>query len=233
GLTLTLADAAGAVVEPEGPLAWAIATTGDYLLEVAPAEGQMTFSLDITVTETERAVGDWVLATDGLIYKETELALGSNAGTVITKVFGFLGHGVRGNLDEFDTDWYTVTDPGDMGLRGIFIEGFALLFYGPDPNNLDRPETFARWRFVGPTVDANGQPRPDNYATTAAGITVGDTLADLKSAYGSEVTPGSNDDEHWYRLVYSTGDICFYFEGDNAPTDASPISEISSECRFG
>ena len=185
------------------------------------------------MTVGEREVGDWILATDGLIYKGTKLALGSDAQTVIDKVFHYLGHGVRGAYDEFDTDWYAITDPADMGLRGIFVEGFALLFFGPDPNNLDRPETFQRFRFVGPGLDADGEPRPENYATTAEGITVGDTLADLKAAYGSEVTAGSNDDEYWYRLVYSTGDSCFYFDTENEPTDYALITEIASECRTG
>jgi len=118
-----------------------------------------------------------------------------------------------------------------MGLRGISIEGFAFLFFGPDPNNPDRPETFVRHRFVGPTVDAAGNPRPDNYATTAEGITVGDTLADLKAAYGSQVTSGSNSDEFYYRLTDSGGELCFYFDTPDEPTDYSPISEIASECR--
>jgi hypothetical protein len=178
----------------------------------------------------DREVGDWILATDGVIYRGTKLALGSNAQTVIDSIFDFLGHGVRGAYDEFDTGWYTITDPHDMGLRGIFIEGFAFLFFGPDPNNPDRPETFVRHRFVGPSDDAEGNPRPADYATTAEGITVGNTLADLTDAYGSVVSPGSNSEEHYYRLAYSTGDLCFYF-GEEAPTEASPIIEIASECR--
>ena len=231
GITVAVIDTDGAEVAPQGEATWEIDTTQGYVIVIDSPTGPVTFALSVEVAETERETGDWILATDGLIYKGTKLALGSPAQTVIDKVLGFLGHGVRGAYDEFDTGWYTITDPVDNGLRGIFIEGFALLFYGPDPNNPDRPETFVRHRFVGPGRNAAGEPRPDNYATTAEGITVGDTLADLKAAYGSAVTAGSNDEEHWYRLVYSTGDLCFYFDTDDAPTDYSPISEIASECR--
>jgi hypothetical protein len=231
GITVAVIDTDGAEVAPQGEATWEIDTTQGYVIVIDSPTGPVTFALSVEVAETERETGDWILATDGLIYKGTKLALGSPAQTVIDKVLGFLGHGVRGAYDEFDTGWYTITDPVDNGLRGIFIEGFALLFYGPDPNNPDRPETFVRHRFVGPGRNAAGEPRPDNYATTAEGITVGDTLADLKAAYGSAVTAGSNDEEHWYRLVYSTGDLCFYFDTDDAPTDYSLISEIASECR--
>jgi peptidoglycan hydrolase-like protein with peptidoglycan-binding domain len=235
GLSFTLTGADGQEVEPQGQAKWAVEATQDYLLEVAAGDDaeSATFTLTVAVTETEREVGDWVLATDGVIYKGTKLALGADADGVIDKVFDYLDHGVRGNLDEFDTDWYTITDPSDMGLRGIFIEGFAFLFYGPDPNNPDRPETFTRWRFVGSTVDADGNPRPDHYATTAYGITVGDTLADLKAVYGGDVRSGSNDEEFYYRYVDSYGDMCFYFDTENAPADADEITEMSSECRTG
>ena len=182
----------------------------------------------------EREVGDWILATDGLIYKGTKLALGSDAQTVIDKVFQYLGHGVRGAYDEFDTDWYTITDPADMGLRGIFVEGFALLFFGPDPNNLDRPETFHRFRFVGPGLDANGDPRPDNYATTAEGITVGDNLADLKAAYGSD---GDRRQQRRRVLVppglFDRGPLLLLRHGGRTDRLTTPITEISSECRTG
>ncbi|MBM3696697.1 MAG: peptidoglycan-binding protein, partial [Actinobacteria bacterium] len=233
GLDLRLLGADGAEVPSQEPSRWEVDATQDYLLEVASPEEAVTFILVVEVAVATRPVGDWVLATDGLIYKGTKLALGSDAATVIGKVFDYLGHGVRGNLDEFDTDWYTITEPGDMGLRGIRIEGFALLFFGPDPNNPDRPETFRRHRFLGPTVDAAGNPRPRHYATTAEGITVGDTLADLKAVYGTRVTPGSNRDEHFYRLRGSPGVLCFYFDTDEAPADYSPITEIASECRSG
>ena len=231
GLTVTVTGADGSEVESQGQSTWAIDTTQDYLIEVASPSGPVTFSLTVEVTTGVRETGDWILATDGVTYRGTELALGSDAQTVIDQVFEFLGHGVRGAYDEFDTDWYTITDPSDMGLRGIFVEGFAFLFFGPDPNNPDRPETFVRHRFLGPTVDAAGNPRPANYATTAEGITVGDTLADLQAAYGSQVTSGSNSDEFYYRLADSGGELCFYFDTPDEPTDYSPISEIASECR--
>ena len=233
GLEVNVTGADGNEVAPQDPTTWVIDTTQDYAIEIGSPVEPVTFAVTVELTVGERVVGDWILATDGLIYKGAKLALGSDAQTVIDKVFHNLGHGVRGAYDEFDTGWYAVTDPADMGLRGIFVEGFALLFFGPDPNNLDRAETFQRFRFVGPGLDADGDPRPENYATTAEGITVGDTLADLKAAYAGEVTAGSNDAEYWYRLVYSTGDLCFYFDTENEPTDSALITEISSECRTG
>lgn len=233
GLTVTVVGADGTEVAPRDDSTWRIETTQDYTIEVDSPTGPATFAITVEVATGVPETGDWILATDGLSYRGTKLALGSDAQTVIDGVFEFLGHGVRGAYDEFDTGWYAVAEPGDMGLRGIFIEGFALLFFGPDPNNPDRPETFVRHRFVGPTVDASGNPRPDDYATTAEGITVGDTLADLKAAYGSRVAAGSNPEEHYYRLADARGVLCFYFEGEDAPTDYSPIVEIASECRTG
>lgn len=230
-VVVTVTGADGSEAALQDPSTWVIETTQDYLIQVASPSMPTTFTLTVEVTTGVRETGDWILATDGVTYRGTELALGSDAQTVIDQVFDFLGHGVRGAYDEFDTDWYTITDPSDMGLRGIFIEGFAFLFFGPDPNNPDRPETFVRHRFVGPTVDAAGNPRPDNYATTAEGITVGDTLADLRAAYGSRVTSGSNSEESYYRLTDSGGELCFYFDTPDEPTDYSPISEIASECR--
>jgi len=112
----------------------------------------------------------------------------------------------------------------------VFIEGLAFLFYGPDPNNPDRPETLARIRFEGPSDDAAGNPRPEDYVTTSEGITVGNTLAQLKAAYGSSVKSGSNDDEHYYRFSDSRGDLCFYF-GGSEPGNNTQIVEIATECR--
>lgn len=232
GLTAVLTGADGSEVLLRGTTPWEIETTQDYVLQVETGAQPVTFTMQVEVADVERQLGDWILATDGVIYRGTKLALGSDAQTVIDSVFDYLGHGVRGAYDEFDTGWYATTEPSEMGLRGIFIEGFAFLFFGPDPNNPDRPETFVRHRFVGPSDDAEGNPRPANYATTAEGITVGDTLADLRAAYGSQVTPGSNSEEHYYRLSYSTGVLCFYF-GSDEPADLSPILEIASECRSG
>jgi peptidoglycan hydrolase-like protein with peptidoglycan-binding domain len=229
GAAVTVTGADGSELSAPGPPPWPIETTQDYLIEVSAAE-PVTFTIVVEVATGERTTGDWILATDGVSYRGTRLALGDDAQTMIDQVFDFLGHGVRGAYDEFDTDWYTITDPGDMGLRGIFIEGFAFLFFGPDPNNPDRSETFVRHRFLGPTADAAGNPRPEDYATTAEGITVGDTLADLQAAYGTRVTHGSNDEEHYYRFTDAGGELCFYFGADE-PTDYSPITEIASECR--
>ena len=232
GVGVTLTDADGAVVEPrEGTTTWDIVTAQEYLMQVSSTDGPMTFALAVAVTETEREKGDWILRTDGIAYKETFLPLGTDAETVIAKVFGWLGHGVRSGYGEFDTGWYAITDPHDMGLRGIYIEGFAFLFHGPDPNNPGRPETFQRHRFEGPSADASGTPRPANYATTMEGITVGHTLADLKDAYGTRVRYGHNSEEHYYRFADSGGELCFYFDTDDEPTDFDLIVEIASECR--
>lgn len=233
GLNITVIGADGVEVVPQDDSSWRIDTTQDYSIEVAAPVDPTMFALDIEVATGVPETGDWILATDGLSYRGTSLTLGSDAQTVIDQVFEFLGHGVRGAYDEFDTGWYTITDPGDMGLRGVFVEGFALLFFGPDPNNPDRPETFVRHRFLGPTLDAEGNPRGDDYATTAEGITVGDTLADLQAAYGSRVTAGSNSEEHYYRLADSHGVLCFYFGTEDAPGEYSAITEIASECRTG
>jgi hypothetical protein len=233
GLEVTLTGVNGLEVEPSDESIWDIEETQDYLIEVTAPSDPVTFTLAVTVTAGSQEAGDWILATDGLSYRGTKLTLGDDAETVIDQVFDFLDHGVRGAYDEFDTGWYTITDPQPLGLRGIYIEGFAFLFYGPDPSDPDRPETFARWRFEGPTRDANGNARPEDYATTAEGITVGDTLADLKAAYGSQVVLGSNSEEYYYRLADAGGDMCFYFATNDEPTDYSQISEMSSECRTG
>ncbi len=231
GLVVTVHWADGSEVSLQGESPWEIDTTRDYLIEVSSPSGPVTFELAVNVTAGTQETGDWILATDGVIYRGTKLTLGDDAQTVIDQIIDFLGHDVRGAYDEFDTGWYLITDPQPLGLRGIYIEGFAFLFFGPDPSDPDHPETFARWRFEGPTRDANGNARPDDYATTAEGITVGDTVADLKAAYGAQVTLGSNSDEFYYRLTDSGGELCFYFIGSSEPTDFSLISEIASECR--
>jgi peptidoglycan hydrolase-like protein with peptidoglycan-binding domain len=220
----------GEELPPEDGATWEIGATQDYVLEVRAEEQATTFTLTVEIAEAVQETGDWILATDGITYKGTELGIGDDAQTVIDRVIDFLGHGVRGPYDEFDTGWYAITDPADMGLRGLFIEGLAFLFFGPDPTNLDRPETLQRVRFEGPSDDAAGNPRPDNYVTTAEGITVGDTLADLKAAYGSSVAAGSNADEHYYRYAAGGGELCFYF-GSDAPDDFDPIVEMATECR--
>lgn len=233
GLTVTVTGADGSGITMQGDSTWEIDTTQEYLIEVDSPADPVTFALAIDVAAAVHETGDWILATDGVTYQGTKLSLGDDAQTVIDQVFDFLGHGVRGAYAEFDTGWYPITEPLDMGLRGVFIEGFAFLFFGPDPNNPDRPETFQRHRFVGPSDDGEGNARPDHYATTAEGITVGDTLADLKAAYGGQVASGSNTDEFYYRLTDSGGELCFYFDTPDEPTDYSPITEIASECRTG
>ena len=121
--------------------------------------------------------------------------------------------------------------PGQLGVRGIFIEGIAFLFLGPNAGYPGRPETFERVRYVGPSFDANGGPRPAGWLQTLSGISVGNTLAELRTTYGGGVQPGSNANEHYYRYGAEDGsEVCFYF-GDDAPTDSDKITEISTECR--
>jgi len=236
GHLVTVRGADGVELAVQGQGTWNIETTQDYSVEVNSPSGPVRFALAVNVTAGVQETGDWILAGDSITYRGTKLALGDDAQTVIDKVIDFLGHGIRGSYLEFDTDWYTISDPQDLGLRGVFIEGFALLFFGPNPsvgpNPSDpvRPETFERWRFEGPSDDAAGDPRPDDYATTAEGITVGDTLADLTATYGSAATAGSNSTEHYYRMNDAGGELCFYF-GASAPTGFDVITEIASECR--
>lgn len=232
-LVLTLTDPEGFEVPTGTPRVWTVEDGGEYRLEVAALDSPTNFSLGIEVISPEPEVGDWVLATDGITYGEAELAIGDNAQSVIDQVFDFLGHGVRGAYDEFDTGWYTITDPGSLGLRGVFIEGLAFLFFGPHPEDPDRSETLVRIRYEGPGHDADGEPRPEGYVTTAEGITVGDTLAELTAAYGDGVSAGSNSEEFYYRLADSGGELCFYFDTEDEPSNSSTISEIATECRTG
>ncbi len=229
GVVLALAGADGSEVPQSDDGTWEVESSQDYLLTVISGEAPVTFTLTVILAAAAGG-GGWILATDGISYGDTKLSLGDDAETVIDKILDFLGHGVRGSYAEFDTGWYAVTDPGDMGLRGVFIEGLAFLFYGPDPNNPGRPETLERIRFEGPSDDASGEPRPTNYVTTAEGVTVGHNLAHLESAYGDRVKPGSNSEEHYWRFADSGGELCFYF-GASAPTDGSLIIEIATQCR--
>lgn len=232
GLTIALLASDGTVVEPQPDTAtWLIDTAGDFAIQVAADPDPLTFQLDLEISAGTAGAADWILATNGVTYRGTKLSLGDDAETVIEKVTDFLGHDVRSAYGEFDTGWTTVTQPGNMGLRGISIGGFAFLFYGPDPANPDRPETLARIRFEGAHPDARGAARPDNYVTTAEGVTVGDTVADLRAAYGGRVILGNNADEHYYRYSDSGGELCFYFTTPTAPSDFSPIGEIATECR--
>lgn len=203
-----------------------VPASGDYTIEVG-AEGEPgMFTLEVGVASGEGA-GDWIITTDGVSYKGTQFPLGTAAGPMITKIFEALGHGVRTDFDEFDTGW---DDPAQPGFRGILIEGMAFLFFGPTPADPGIPETFGRFRYVGPSFDKDGNPRPAGYVQTLSGITVGNTLADLKETYGSNVKPGSDTVGHYYRYASSGKEVCFYF-GKTAPTDATQIVEISTQCR--
>lgn len=230
GATAALRTDSGIVVPPNDDGTWTIEATADHVIEVSSDLDPVTFSISITVEEGVVALGQWILRTDGITYDDTDLDIGDDADTVIDHIFDFLGHGVRDAYEEFDTGWYEIEDPQSLGLRGILIENLAFLFFGPHSGEPDRPETLDRIRYEGPSEDAEGNPRPDDYVTTAEGITVGDTLADLQSAYGSNVDAGSNSEEHYYRYTDSGGELCFYF-GSDEPDESDQIIEIATECR--
>ncbi|MEK7252745.1 MAG: peptidoglycan-binding domain-containing protein, partial [Actinomycetota bacterium] len=227
GVLVALKDGEGTALTPAEDGSFPITETGDYTIEVSTGSGSTMFSLEVAVAGLAE-VGDWIITTDGIAYKDTEFPLGTAAGPMITKIFEFLGHNVRGSFDEFDTGW---DDPGQEGFRGIFIEGLAFLFYGPTPSSPGIPETFGRVRYVGPSFDANENPRPAGWVQTLSGITVGNTLAELQETYGSNVSPGSDTVGHYYRFGAANGnEVCFYF-GSAAPTATTRIVEISTECR--
>jgi hypothetical protein len=227
-LLFTLTGADGEPVEPLEHGSWEAPSTQDYRLAVTPeGDDPVTFTLRVGLTAAADGEG-WILGTDRLSYGDTELEIGDDAETVLDSIVDILGHGVRGRYAEFDTDW--TEEPGNIGIRGVFIEGIALLFYGPSTDYPGQPETLARIRFEGAGYDAGDEPRPANYVTTAEGITVGNTLAQLKAAYGSSVKSGSNDDEHYYRFSDSRGELCFYF-GGSEPGNNTQIVEIATECR--
>ena len=230
GLVASLTAADGSAVASPGDATWTIGTTRDYLLKVTAPSDPTTFVLDLVVTGTEPDTGDWVLAGNGISYDGDKLAIGDGAGGVIEDVFDYLGHGIRGAYDEFDTDWYATEGDTPIGLRGLFTEGLAFLFFATDPDDPAATGTLFRVRYLGNSIDAAGEPRPDGYVTTGEGVTVGDTLTDLRAAYGDRLQSGSNDDEHYRRITDSGGELCFYF-GASDPTEFSVITEISTECR--
>lgn len=227
GLTITVKSEDGTEVESEDGTTFPITETGDYTIEVTTEADPVVFTLEVGAAPGEGS-GDWIITTDGIAYKDTKFPLGTAAGPMITKIIAALGHNVRSQYDEFDTGW---DDPAQPGFRGIMIEGIAFLFYGPTPSDPTRPEVFGRVRYVGPSFDKDGNPRPAGYVQTKSGITVGNSLADLIETYGTGVKPGSNSKEKYYRYGSADGkEVCFYF-GKDTPTDSSKILEISTECR--
>lgn len=227
GAIATVWDGQGTPLESEDGTTFVIEETGDFRIEVSTAEDPTLFTIEVEVTSIEEAA-QWIITTDGISHEDTEFLLGTAAGPMITKIFEFLGHGVRSEFDEFDTGWDAA---GQEGFRGIFIEGIAFLFTGPNDDNPGRPETFARVRYVGPSFDADGEPRPAGFVQTLSGITVGHTLEDLIDTYGTAVRAGSNSEEHYYRYGAADGsEVCFYF-GEDEPDDNDQILEISTECR--
>ena len=220
-------NADGSPVDSDDGSTFLIPESADYTIEVTTTAAATMVTLEVEV-DPGAGAGDWIITTDGIAYKDTEFPLGTAAGPMIDEIFEVLDHNVRAEYDEFDTGW---DDPDQLGYRGIFIEGLAFLFTGPTPGEPDLPETFARVRYVGPSFDKDGNPRPAGWVQTLSGITVGNTLAELKDTYGSGVAPGSDTVGHYYRYGTSTGhEVCFYF-GNTAPTDGSRITEISTMCR--
>ncbi len=227
GVVLIVTDGEGTPLTSEDGTTFPITATADYTIEVSTEGTPTLFTLEVGV-DLGAGAGDWIITTDGIAYKGTKFTLGTAADPMIDKIFEFLGHGVRSAYDEFDTGW---DDPDQPGFRGILIEGLAFLFYGPTAANPGIPETFGRVRYVGPSYDTDGNPRPAGWVQTLSGITVGNTLAELKETYESNVAPGSDTVGHYYRYGAANGnEVCFYF-GASAPTDSSKITEISTECR--
>jgi peptidoglycan hydrolase-like protein with peptidoglycan-binding domain len=217
------------VVPDETTGAFSPGTSGTFELLVNSFTDPTTFTMQVAVTDSA-AEAAWIINTRSITYDGNRIELGDGAEDVLEQVFEYLGHGVRGQYDEFDTGWYTITDPVDNGIRGVFVGGLAFLFFGPHPADPDAPEILVRIRYEGSLPDAEGDERPPGYVATPLGITVGNTLADLKVAYGSSVNAGSNASEHYYRYTEAGGELCFYF-GDSTPTDSSEILEIATECR--
>jgi hypothetical protein len=230
GVSVLVHGLDGTVLEMTDEGGWSIASTQEHIITVSSDLQPTTFEIQVELTEAVAAVGQWVLFGDGIEFDGTKIGLGDDADEVIDQVYEFLGHGIRGRYDEFDTGWYEIVDPQVLGIRGVSVGGLAFLFFGPSSAEPTREETLARIRFEGTHPDADGEPRPDHYVTTAVGISVGDALADLIAAYGDQATAGSNAEEHYYRVSDSGGTICFYF-GASTPSDASVITEMATECR--
>ena len=227
GLSVALLGSDGLPIEPTPDTnSWPVAATGPYQIVVAPDFGVTTFSLLVNVVADAAGVADWLLTTTGIAYKGTKLSLGDAASPTIDKIFDWLDHGVRGG-GEFDTGWAA---PGQEGIRGISIEGFRFLFFGPNVTYPTRPQTLVRIRVLASTTDAEGNPRPVYYVTTPQGIGPGHTRAQLLEVYPGVSSGKNGDGEFYYRLTNSGGELCFYF-GETEPTDTSPILEMSTECR--
>jgi len=229
-LDITVRGSDGIPVEPDGETgAFSPGTSGTFEILINSFTDPTTFTMLVAVTDIA-AEAAWIINTRSITYDGNRIELGDGAGDVIEQVFEYLGHGVRGQYDEFDTGWYTITDPVPNGVRGLFVGGLAFLFFGAHPGDPDAPEFLVRIRYEGSLPDAEGNERPPGYVATPLGITVGNTLGDLKVAYGSTVNAGSNANEHYYRYTEAGGELCFYF-GSATPTDASEILEIATECR--
>jgi peptidoglycan hydrolase-like protein with peptidoglycan-binding domain len=229
-MDVSLRGTDGVPVEPdEATGAFTPGTSGIFEIAVNSFTDPTTFTMTVAVTDTA-AEAEWIINTRSITYDGNRIELGDNAADVLDQVFEYLGHGVRGQYDEFDSGWYTITEPQPTGIRGVFVGGLAFLFFGPHPADPDAPEILVRIRYEGSLPDAEGNERPPGYVATPLGITVGSTLADLKVAYGSSVNAGSNANEHYYRYTEAGGELCFYF-GASAPSDSTEILEIATECR--
>jgi hypothetical protein len=227
GALVTVFGPDGAPLVPAEDGTITAAANGLHRIEVSTAGDPVFFIIDVEL-EFSGEAGDWIITTDGIAHRDTEFVIGTAAGPMIDDIYDILGHQPRSQYDEFDTGW---DQPGQEGFRGVFIEGLAFLFLGPNAENPGRPETFWRVRYVGESFDENGHPRPYGWVQTLSGITVGDTLEDLIDTYGSQVSPGSNSEEHYYRFGAADGsEVCFYF-GENEPDDNDEVLEISTECR--
>ncbi|HSM00990.1 MAG TPA: peptidoglycan-binding domain-containing protein [Acidimicrobiia bacterium] len=227
GVLVTVSGPEGAALVPDEDEIITIQDDGTHRLVVSTGADGVFFTIGM-IFEFSGEAGDWIITTDGIAYRDTEFVKGDAADAMIEEIYEILGHEPRSQYGEFDTGW---EEPGQEGFRGVFIEGLAFLFIGPNAENPTRPKTFWRVRYVGESYDANGLPRPYGWVQTLSGITVGDTLDDLIETYGSQVSAGSNSEEHYYRFGASDGsEVCFYF-GPDEPDSDDPVLEISTECR--
>jgi len=224
---VTVFGPSGAILVPGEDGIITLEEEGTHRIEVSTAGDPVFFTIGM-LFEFSGEAGDWIITTDGIAHQDTEFVIGQAAEPMIEEIYDILGHEPRGEYNEFDTGW---EEPGQEGFRGVFIEGLAFLFIGPNAENPGRPMTFWRVRYVGESYDANGLPRPYGWVQTLSGITVGDTLDDLIETYGTQVRAGSNSEEHYYRYGAADGsEVCFYF-GPDEPDDNDPVLEISTECR--
>ena len=90
----------------------------------------------------------------------------------------------------------------------------------------------ARDELIAVRIDAGLDPGSILPRARSRGVVsaAGEALIDT---YGTQVSAGTNSEEHYYRFGAADGsEVCFYF-GEDAPDDNDEIVEISTECLPG